>query len=44
VNNAVATWWSYYEADTTILGAAVAILGLAAISLVVSRVLARRRR
>jgi hypothetical protein len=42
--NAVATWWSYYEADPTILGVAVAMLGVAAVSLVVSRVVSRRRR
>lgn len=42
--NLAAIWWSYAEADATLLGAVVIVLGAAAIALVGARVLARVRR
>jgi hypothetical protein len=40
----VASWWSIAEANPTLLGAAVVVIGVAALALVGSRVLARVRR
>lgn len=41
---AVASWWSYAEADSTVLGVVVAVLAVAGLAFVGSRVLARVRR
>jgi hypothetical protein len=37
-------WWSYAEADSTVLGLVVAALGVAAVAFVATRVLAHVRR
>jgi hypothetical protein len=42
--NVVASWWSYAEGDSTVLGVVVAVLAIAGLAFVGSRVLARARR
>jgi hypothetical protein len=42
--NVVASWWSYAEGDSTVLGVVVAVLAVAGLAFVGSRVLARVRR
>ena len=42
--NAVASWWSYAEGDRTVLGVVIVVLAIAALVVVGSRVLRRRRR
>ena len=43
-SSALASWWSYAEGDSTVLGVVVAVLAVAALAFVGSRVLARARR
>lgn len=38
------TWWSYTEGNTTLVGLVVAVVAVAAIVFVATRVLARARR
>lgn len=40
----VATWWSFAEADETLMGVVVVVLSIAAIAYVATRVIGRRRR
>ncbi len=42
--DALATWWSYAEADSTILGIVVAVIGIAAVGFVATRMITGRRR
>lgn len=42
--NVAGIWWSYAEADPTLLGTVVVLVALAAIGFVVVRALAARRR
>lgn len=44
MSDLVAMWWSYAEADTSLVGAVVVILGAAAAAVVASRAIARVRR
>ena len=43
-SSVVASWWSYAEADATVLGVVVAVLAVAGLAFVGSRVFARVRR
>lgn len=43
-SSALASWWSYAEGDATLLGVVVAVLAIAGVAFVGTRVLARVRR
>ena len=42
--SSLATWWSYAEADSSVLGVVVAVLSVAAVAFVATRAFARVRR
>jgi len=42
--SALATWWSYADADSTTLGIVVVVIAIASVVFVATRLLARRRR
>lgn len=44
VASMTAAWWSYAEGSPTVVGVVVAVLSVAAVAFVGTRVLARRRR